>query len=104
TPAPAVHEEVRAAPRHRPLSRGRRARRRTTPGRPRQDTRQQLPELLEPAIGAWDSHAAKKITSKRACVVGENTSATSNVTLADLTRSCVMSTTSGAASIAVTVS
>ena len=55
-------------------------------------------------IGTWESHAEKKTTSNRAEVVRENTSATSNVTFADLTRARAISITSGAASIAVTVS
>src|SRR5215469_12765107 len=55
-------------------------------------------------VGTCESHAEKKITSNWVSWAHENTSATSKLTFADRTRSRAISTASGAASIAVTVS
>ena len=66
---------------------------------------QRLPELLEP-ISSAHARATPRRRSRRTGCPGshENTSATSKLTFADRTRSRAISTASGAASIAVTVS
>src|SRR6266542_5482412 len=73
--------------------------------RPRSASRRRsdLQNCSNRLVGTCESHAEKKITSKRAVVAHANTSATSNVTFGESTPSRAIAIISGAASIALTV-